>query len=280
MRQLGLSEDNPEFIKARNLLQAVQKQISLQKQKQMWLQQQAQQQQAKQRHESTSLGLQDKEPRVSSAPKELEAENNFPVKTKLLKHYTISEDLTEGDGCIARRKLIALRDFSGDHCFKDPTYPIERAKTSPSRGEESASQRMHTPLGRIQDSRSHSHGMESDDAYPHSPGLKPVRVKATPSPSPPPFIPQQTTLSSPENVSPHSLKKRKKPNRRKTRPIQGDTILINFMDPNRPDIARLVGERALNRDSGSEADDDEIEERESEPATSDSTIQADRRRNQ
>ena len=196
MRQLGLSEDNPEFIKARNLLQAVQKQISLQKQKQMWLQQQAQQQQAKQRHESTSLGLQDKEPRVSSAPKELEAENNFPVKTKLLKHYTISEDLTEGDGCIARRKLIALRDFSGDHCFKDPTYPVKRAKISPSRGEEFAPQRMHTPLGRIQDSRSHSHWMESDDAYPHSPGLKAVRVKATPSPSPPPFILQQTLRTS------------------------------------------------------------------------------------
>ncbi|XTI94857.1 hypothetical protein V2W45_1255340 [Cenococcum geophilum] len=113
---------------------------------------------------------------------------------------------------------------------------------------------------------------ESDDAYPHSPGLKAVRVKATPSPSPPPFIPQQITIPSPENVSPHSLKKRKKPNRRKTRPSQGDTVLINFMDPNRPDIARLVGERALNSDSGSEADDEEMEERESEPA-SDSTLQ-------
>jgi hypothetical protein len=46
------------------------------------------------------------------------------------------------------------------------------------------------------------------------------------------------------------------------------------MDPNRPDIARLVGERALNSDSGSEADDEEMEERESEPATSDSTLHA------
>lgn len=48
MRQQGVREDDPEFIKARNLLQAVQKQTSLQKQKQMWLQQQAQQQQAQQ----------------------------------------------------------------------------------------------------------------------------------------------------------------------------------------------------------------------------------------
>ena len=92
----------------------------------------------------------------------------------------------------------------------------------------------------------------SDDAYP--PGLKAVRVKATPSPSPPPFIPQQITMQSSENVGSHLLKKRKKPNRRKTRPSQGDTVLIDFMDPNRPDIARLVGERALNSDSGSEAD--------------------------
>ncbi|OCK97565.1 uncharacterized protein K441DRAFT_365005 [Cenococcum geophilum 1.58] len=44
--------------------------------------------------------------------------------------------------------------------------------------------------------------------------------------------------------------------------------------PNRPDIARLVSERALNSDSGSEADDEEREERESEPATSDSMLQA------
>ena len=120
---------------------------------------------------------------------------------------------------------------------------------------------------------------ESDDAYPHSPGLKAVRVKATPSPSPPPFIPQQITIPSPENVSPHSLKKRKKPNRRKTRPSQGDTVLINFMDPNRPDIARLVGEIALNSDSHSEADDEGVEERESKQAISDSILQAGHRQN-
>ncbi|KAF2815100.1 uncharacterized protein BDZ99DRAFT_190491 [Mytilinidion resinicola] len=102
---------------------------------------------------------------------------------------------------------------------------------------------------------------DSDDAFPRSPGLKPIRPKATPSPSPPPFIPQQNrTIPSPENVSPSSQKKRKKPNRRKTRPIQGDTVLVSFMDPNRPDIARLVGEQALNSDSGSEADEEDMED--------------------
>lgn len=32
------------------------------------------------------------------------------------------------------------------------------------------------------------------------------------------------------------------------------------MDPNRPDIARKVSEQALNSDSGSEAEDEDIEE--------------------
>ncbi|OCK82917.1 hypothetical protein K432DRAFT_292156 [Lepidopterella palustris CBS 459.81] len=114
---------------------------------------------------------------------------------------------------------------------------------------------------------------DSDDAYPHSPGLKPVRPKATPSPSPPPFIPQRITIPSPENVSPSSQKKRKKPNRRKTRPSQGDTVLVSFMAPNRPDIARLVGERALNSDSGSEADEEDMDEKENDPTPAPSSTQ-------
>ncbi|KAF2492949.1 hypothetical protein BU16DRAFT_529203 [Lophium mytilinum] len=58
-------------------------------------------------------------------------------------------------------------------------------------------------------------------------------------------------------LSPHVHVKRKKPNRRNTRPSQGDTVLMSFMDPNRPEIARLVGEQALISDSGSEADEEE-----------------------
>ena len=75
------------------------------------------------------------------------------------------------------------------------------------------------------------------------------------------------------------MKKQKKFNWRKTRPSQGNTVPINFMDPNRPDIARLVGEIALNSDSDSEADGEGVEERESKPAISDSILQAGHRQN-
>ncbi|KAF2812807.1 uncharacterized protein BDZ99DRAFT_243165 [Mytilinidion resinicola] len=93
----------------------------------------------------------------------------------------------------------------------------------------------------------------SDDAFPRSPGLKPVRPRATPSPSPPPFIPQQNHTTS--------------SNGRKTKPSQGDTVLASFMDPNQPELARLVGEQALNSDSGSEADEEDIVDH-SPPASS------------
>lgn len=117
------------------------------------------------------------------------------------------------------------------------------------------------------------------DARPQSPLLQAVRPKVTPSPSPPPVVTQQVTISSTtQNVSPPSSRRRRKPNRRKTRPSQGDFVLIRVMDPNRPDIARLVGERALNSDSGSEGEDDDMEDRSqtaepapSEPPPADST---------
>lgn len=103
---------------------------------------------------------------------------------------------------------------------------------------------------------------DSDDALPKSPGLAPVRPRATPSPSPPPRITRQVILSSTaQNVSSPSSRRHKKSNRRKTRPSQGDAVLIRNMDPNRPDIAREAGERALNSESGSEAEDEEMDER-------------------
>ncbi|KAF2264331.1 hypothetical protein CC78DRAFT_232477 [Lojkania enalia] len=112
---------------------------------------------------------------------------------------------------------------------------------------------------------------DSDDAFPRSPGLLPVKPKVTPSPSPPPVVTHQVTRSTlVQNVSPPSSKRRKNPNRQKTRPSQGDFVLIRNMEPNRPDIAQEAGERALNSDSGSEADDEEMEERSqtAEPAPS------------
>lgn len=117
---------------------------------------------------------------------------------------------------------------------------------------------------------------DSDDVFPRSPGLEPVRPKATPSPSPPPFAAHSVTISTSPDVSPpySSSRRRKKPNRRKTQPSQGDTVLIGFMDPNRPDIARLVGEKALNSESGSDADDEEMVSE--EPAKPDAVQQSDR----
>ncbi|KAF2709638.1 hypothetical protein K504DRAFT_278782 [Pleomassaria siparia CBS 279.74] len=109
-----------------------------------------------------------------------------------------------------------------------------------------------------------------------SPPLKAVKPRATPSPSPPPTVTHTTVCysSRSRNVTSHPSRKVKKPNRRKTQPSIGDSVLIRQMDPNRPDIARLVGERALNSDSasGSETDDEDMEERSqtTEPPTSES----------
>lgn len=101
---------------------------------------------------------------------------------------------------------------------------------------------------------------DSDDAFPKSPGLEPVRPRATPSLSPPPRVTHHVPLSHPPQRVSHSTSSRRriKSNRRKTRPTQGDFVLIRHMDPNQPDIARQVGERALNSDSGSDMDDDDM----------------------
>jgi hypothetical protein len=94
-----------------------------------------------------------------------------------------------------------------------------------------------------------------DDICPRSPGLEPVYPKARPSPSPPPVV---THVSHPTVSSPSS-RRQKKANRRKTRPTQGDWVLIREMDPNRPDIAQQVSQQALNSDSGSE-DENEMDD--------------------
>ncbi|KAJ4286963.1 hypothetical protein N0V90_012843 [Kalmusia sp. IMI 367209] len=102
---------------------------------------------------------------------------------------------------------------------------------------------------------------DSDDAFPQSPGLVPVRPKATPSPSPPPFVTQQVDISSTaRDISPPPSRRRKGAGRRQTRPSQGDFVLIQVMDPNRLDIARKAGEEALNWDSGPETDEEDMEE--------------------
>lgn len=104
---------------------------------------------------------------------------------------------------------------------------------------------------------------DSDDAFPRSPGLVPVRPRATPSPTPPPIVTHHVPLCTARQslTSPNASRRRKKSNRRKIRPSQGDFVLIRVMDPNQPDIARQVGERALNSDSGSELEDEELDSR-------------------
>lgn len=101
---------------------------------------------------------------------------------------------------------------------------------------------------------------DSDEYFPLSPGLKPVRPRATPSPTPPPVVTHHIVSTAP-NVSPPSSRRRKKSNRRKARPSQGDSVLLRVMEPNRPDIAREAGERVLGSGSGSEVEDDDMDER-------------------
>lgn len=104
---------------------------------------------------------------------------------------------------------------------------------------------------------------DSDDALLLSPGLQPVNPRATPSVSPPPEVTHPViSCSSSQNVSSPSSRSRKQSNRRKkTRPSQGDFVLIRVMDPNQPEVARQVGERALNSDSESEPEDEEMDSR-------------------
>ena len=72
---------------------------------------------------------------------------------------------------------------------------------------------------------------DSNNALYRSPSLQPVKLKVTPSPSPPPFTPQQTA------VPPH----RRRQKERNTWPSQGNIVLINFVGPNYLNIATNAG---------------------------------------
>ncbi|CAI9632319.1 hypothetical protein GT037_004789 [Alternaria burnsii] len=80
---------------------------------------------------------------------------------------------------------------------------------------------------------------QDDEFLPKSPLLTARFVKATPSPTPPPQI---TTVVRHQLIR-QSIR---------TRPTQGDMVLIREMDPNRPDIAQKASEQALNSDSESD----------------------------
>ena len=118
---------------------------------------------------------------------------------------------------------------------------------------------------------------DPDDVLPRSPGLQPTKVNYRPVDSPPPFTaqPSSSVSSSPEpsdsgrlseskesGAATKLLAKRKTRRRKgRTRPSQGDAVLISYLDPNRPDIAQQVGQHALNSASQSEYEyeDDDIE---------------------
>ncbi|KNG47402.1 zinc finger c2h2-type integrase dna-binding protein [Stemphylium lycopersici] len=97
---------------------------------------------------------------------------------------------------------------------------------------------------------------EDDDAVPKSPGLIEVVVKTTPSPSPPPTVTPVPPPPPDERGATRHTQRHKHSGSRKPKPqaTQGDWVLIREMDPNRPDIAQIAGEQALNFDSDSDMD--------------------------
>ena len=116
---------------------------------------------------------------------------------------------------------------------------------------------------------------DTDDAINASPPLEKAVVNYKPEESPPPFVPEITSSSSPETAEGDAAKEgdtgteegprrpkkaRRKRKKQRTRPSQGDTVLISYLEPNRPDIAQQVGQTALNSASQSEAGDEEEED--------------------
>lgn len=114
---------------------------------------------------------------------------------------------------------------------------------------------------------------DSDDYFAEGDRLQEVKVSLKPVPSPPPYVPDSTSSSdsSPEpgdsdelasgsEVIPKRPRKSKR-RRRHHKASLGDTVLINVLAPNRPDIAQLVGQTPISA-AQSEAEDEEDEEEE------------------
>ena len=91
--------------------------------------------------------------------------------------------------------------------------------------------------------------------YPDSPVLQAIRPNFQPSESPQPFITE--SHSSEEEAEEESTVRRRRGAGRRVRPSQGDGVLISHLDPNRPDIAQLVSEKALDPASPSPTIDTE-----------------------
>ena len=110
-----------------------------------------------------------------------------------------------------------------------------------------------------------------EDIRSSSPPLVPIPVKYKPEKTPPPYFETSSSSGSASpapgrgKARPDSDKsayrpvkqlKRKGRKKRRTRPSQGDAVLISYLEPNRPDIAQEAAQRALNSASQSEVGDE------------------------
>jgi hypothetical protein len=120
---------------------------------------------------------------------------------------------------------------------------------------------------------------DPDDVGNRSPLPEKVTVDYGPHLSPPPSVPASSPSTSPgpeesgvdlasEAGTERKVKrfKKSKPKRKKHKASIGDTVLLTYLDPNRPDIAQKAGQQVLNSASQSEAEDEEEEEEEEEEA--------------
>ena len=110
-----------------------------------------------------------------------------------------------------------------------------------------------------------------DDVGNRSPLPEVVTVDYGPHLSPPPSVPASSSSPTPESESgvdqaseagiekKKKLFKKSKPKRKKHKASIGDTVLLTYLDPNRPDIAQEAGQKVLNSASQSEAEDEEEE---------------------
>jgi hypothetical protein len=110
---------------------------------------------------------------------------------------------------------------------------------------------------------------DPDDVGNRSPPPEKVTVHYGPHLSPPPSVPTSSSSPSPESdadlASDAGIEKKSKQSKKsKTRKKKhkasiGDTVLLNYLDPNRPDIAQEAGQQVLTSASQSEAEDEEEE---------------------
>ncbi|KAF2399473.1 hypothetical protein EJ06DRAFT_557297, partial [Trichodelitschia bisporula] len=90
----------------------------------------------------------------------------------------------------------------------------------------------------------------NDYPFNSSPQLQAVKVRGTPSPSPPPLGLPPMTKSPPRA-------RRRKSRRSKFMPSLGDSVLLRQMAPDQPDVAAQAAVESINVDSEDE-DEDEV----------------------